>query len=340
MFSDYWVIAQLVAQFCSLVLLLGAVFFSGKIMLYWRPQEASELQLHLERQSYLVSSILQFALFFQVLSLLMFVNTANNHLPHIIQGAMCATGTLGVNEFGYRVLFLKAGAIFIYLIYLITNYLDNSEPSYPLTPGKYIWVFPAFVLVALDSWWLIQYFGQIEPSIIATCCSVSFTGAGLSDYYLLKGGKFTETGLYVFGGVFPILFIGQVGMYRYWKSALFSSAGIFWVSGQLLLGIVFVLSAIYTLKNYFVKYIYGLPSHTCLFDIFWAKYHYVGYVLFLSYYGLLGSLLFLILYQIYGKRLAHNPEKALKRVQLFAIICMLISFGLPLFYWFIWKGKL
>ena len=123
-------------------------FLAFRIIRLWSADTTTELQLYLERRSYLIAFMVQFVLIFQILSLFLFLYTVNNHLPGIIKGAMCATGSFGMLMIMDIVhLYLKSAGIIIYAAFLILNYLDNSEPAYPLTPIKYWLVFPAFLLV-------------------------------------------------------------------------------------------------------------------------------------------------------------------------------------------------
>jgi hypothetical protein len=82
-----------------MVLLAGAV--GVRILISWNIKSGSELQLGLERQTYLVSTILSYTFVFQILSLFLYIYTADN-LHNLFVGAMCAAGTLNVNEYGYR----------------------------------------------------------------------------------------------------------------------------------------------------------------------------------------------------------------------------------------------
>ncbi len=338
MLNDYWIIAQLLAQFCSLVLLTGAFFFSTRMVLVWVSGSNTELQLDLERQSYLVSAILQFILVFQLCSLLLFLLTVNNHLPTIIKGAMCATASLGVNEYGYRVLFLKIFALIFYSLFLIINYLDNSEPAYPLSPLKFWLVFPMLFILAFDFYQQFLYFQNIEPDIIATCCSVSFSASDKNSYALFDISRYTGIGfdLFIVLGSSLILF-SLVGRFSYFEQI--QKKKIFAFS-RFTLSCIFIVLAVFTLKNFFVKYIYGLPSHNCLFDIFWARYYFIGYVLFASYFMMLISALFILMATVFSKKLDSPQESALIKARLIFLISTLISFITPLAYWWLWKGDL
>jgi len=77
-----------------------------QILRRWDLRSGSELQLLLERKTYLVSTLLAYAFAFQLGSLFLFIYTAD-HLHTLFVGAMCAAGSLYVNPFGYPTLFLR-----------------------------------------------------------------------------------------------------------------------------------------------------------------------------------------------------------------------------------------
>ncbi|NJL14662.1 MAG: hypothetical protein HC913_17780 [Microscillaceae bacterium] len=164
MLRDEWVIVQLLIQTGGLGLLLGATVFSFRLIRTWSENHHSEVQIRLERQSYLLGAVLALVFWSQALSLLFFLHTVNVHLTEQIEGAMCAKGILGLNDFGYPLLFLKLLALGFYSLYLISNHFDNREPGYPLTPFKFWLVFPATVLLALDVYLGFQFLGTSRPA--------------------------------------------------------------------------------------------------------------------------------------------------------------------------------
>ena len=99
-------------------ILIGSIVLSSyrhgiQILRRWDLKSGSELQLTLERKTYLVSTLLAYAFAFQLGSLFLFIYTAD-HLHPLFVGAMCAAGSLFVNPFGYPTLLLKT-ATFILL---------------------------------------------------------------------------------------------------------------------------------------------------------------------------------------------------------------------------------
>lgn len=94
--------------------------FAWKILRHWNLHSASALQIRLEQQTYLISTLLGFALGAQGLSLLLFVHTAES-LPGPFVGAMCATGVLNINAFGFPTLLLKITLFFLVALWWILN---------------------------------------------------------------------------------------------------------------------------------------------------------------------------------------------------------------------------
>ena len=100
------------------------------------------------------------------------------------------------------------------------------------------------------------------------------------------------------------------------------------------------MTGIYTLKYFFVKYIYGLPSHNCLFDIFFPKYYYVGYATYTAYFTLLFALFLPVIFTSVKSKLKTSHQNSLWKINLLGLIALWIAFILPITYWFFWKGDL
>jgi hypothetical protein len=323
MLTDHWVIAQLLAQACTLALMAKASLHAWRLLRRWDPSSYHEGQLRLERQSYLVAAIARLSLAFQLLVLLLFLATVNLHLPGMLKGAMCATGVLALNPIGYPLLALKAGSALAYWAFLVLDHWDSQEPSYPLTPGKYRWALLAMPLLLADFGLSAAYFQQLSPNIIATCCSVAFSPA--QGTALLSAQR-------------PELALGAF-------AALGLGLGLAWLRGAhpwLLLALTagFVAAAITSLKLFFVKYIYGLPSHACLFDIFWGRYGYIGYLLFGSYYVLGGTALARALLHAYGQALGKPGAPRQRMLMRWALGALAIALIVPALYWALWPGSL
>jgi hypothetical protein len=245
----------------------------------------------------------------------------------MLRGAMCATGVLGVSEGGYFILYLKALSVFVYLLFLGMDYLDNAEPSFPLTPLKFVLVFPALLFVGLDFVLLWRFFAGLSPDIITTCCSVQFAveeGKGL-----LSGDS---------SGFL------NVAMLAYWNSAILFGA-FWWFSpkrsfAHFFFGGIHLAAALFIFKNFFVKYIYGLPTHTCVFDSFLGQYHYIGYLIFALYYLIAGSILLHATTLSALPLLQNKHEKFRKRLRILGGLALFGSILIPTLYWYFWEGVL
>lgn len=327
MLTDPWIIAQLFAQACSLLLLLVAGRTAWQLLRAWQPQASDAAQLDRERRAYLVSVLLRMVLWVQGLGLVLFLVTVNSHLPPMLRGAMCATGVLGAADGGYWILYLKALSVFVYLLFLGMDYLDNAEPGFPLTPLKFLLVFPALFCVGADFVLLWRFFAALSPDIITTCCSVQFAFEAGESLLLGKTEGFLNVAILV-----------------YWNSAILWGA-FWWFApkrsfAHFFFGGIHLASALYVLKNFFVKYIYGLPTHTCIFDSFLGQYQYIGYVIFALYYLLAGSILLHATTLSALPLLQHKHEKFRQKLRYLGLLALVGSVLIPTAYWYFWEGVL
>ena len=148
--------------------------FAGRILRRWDIHSGSELQLRLERQTYLISTLLGFALGAELLSLLLFVHTAESLSSQFV-GAMCATGVLNINAFGFPTLLLKIAVFFLATLWLLLNRVDNRGYDYPLVRVKYGLLLVIAPLTVLEGAAQTGYFLGLEPEVITSCCGSLFS---------------------------------------------------------------------------------------------------------------------------------------------------------------------
>ena len=326
MFADLWVISLLILYGASGFLLLWALPAGIQIIHGWNFSSSSEKQLYLERKNYLVSALLQYALFFQIILLLFFLQLVNTHLPGLIKGAMCAAGTLSVNVYGYPALYIKIASVFIYLSFLFVNHLDQSETDFPLTPKKFYLLFVSVLIFVLDVYVTVSYFAGIKPDVIAACCSVNLSSNSAGVISVPLFSEYVQQAL----ALFYVLGVTLVFLLLRLRTRLL----------YLILFItpVFVFADILALKYHFVKFIYGMPAHTCLFDIFWGEYYFAGYLIFgtLATY-LAGVLLLILLKMMQAIHLAERPhlERKLKWLAVGGLVGHLLILSLYWLYWII-----
>ncbi len=248
---------------------LASAGLGTHIMAHWDLKSGSELQLRLERRTYLVSTLLSFVMLTQILSLFLFVHTADR-LHELFVGAMCAAGTLNVNSFGYPALLLKLVNSILCGLWLILNRTDQTAPDYPLLVPKYRllrWIAATLTWEALLQ---TAYFLNMEPHLITSCCGALF---GIDAQGL--GGDL--------GGVAPTLakvlfFLLLALLVRVSIQVIFMDSGarlFSFISGLLLLW------SLVSTVSYISVYFYELPTHHCPFCLLQAEYNYIGYLLYI-----------------------------------------------------------
>ncbi len=339
--TDTWIIAQLLAQSCCFCLLLMVLKTVFKIIRKWNISSNDENQIDLERRTFLVGAVLELVLLFQSFSLIAFLVTINEHIPSLLRGAMCATGALEANQFGYPLLYFKIGSLFVYISFLFLHFLDKKEPTYPLTPQKYYLVFPAFLCVSTELILMSLYFWNINPDLIATCCSVSFFSQEIDVTTFLNSSVFLNEGIFAWiftGSVLGIYLIRN--LFKNNKSD--KSKNISLLHNFLLFidGILYIVLSVYVLKYFFVKYIYGLPSHLCLFDIFFQKYNYIGYLLFFNLFFLGLFLVNKLIFVLVKNKLNTNYLVFWSNYKKIALLFWVLSWLVPCLYYFSWEGSL
>lgn len=250
-------------------MLLLAVWYGVQIVRKWNINSGSELQLGLERKTYLISTITSYAFGFQLLSFFLFIYTADD-LARLFVGAMCAVGSLYVNAYGYPTLILKIVNFLLAGTWLILNYTDNKAYDYPLIKKKYLLLLIITPFILAEMTLQTIYFLQLSPNVITSCCGSLFSteAPGVTSslaalpsirmkiiFYSCMGGT-------LLSGIWFYRTIGGIG---YLFSFLSTAA--FFVS-------------IAALISFISLYFYEMPTHHCPFCILQKEYGYIGYVLY------------------------------------------------------------
>lgn len=242
--------------------------FAVRILRYWNIHSGSELQIRLERQTYLISTLLGFALCAELLSLLLFVYTAENLSSQFV-GAMCATGVLNVNAFGFPSLLLKMAIFFLAALWLLLNSVDQRGYDYPLVRLKYWMLLAIAPLTVVEALVQTIYLLRLEPDVITSCCGSLFgSKQSVAAELASLPPKPTMILFYVMGGA--ILLLGLAFRRRLALGPLFA-VGNFLNFGVALTAIIAFLSL----------YLYENPHHHCPFCLLKSGYDYLGYALYL-----------------------------------------------------------
>lgn len=248
----------------GIVLLLSFVglYWAIKITLGFDPKATTAHQYNLNKKSYLVATIIKFALIIKLALFLFFIWTMDS-LSSIVPGAMCAAGIVSATEWGAGMLGLKIAILFGLCGWLLLHVKDMSETSYPFTKLKFTLFQPLFMLLALEYALEIAHFTQITTDVPVQCCSVLFEQDLNPQTQFLQNETVI---LSFFYGIF--IFTCIAGVFK--RPLLFG-----------LSSLAFMFSAIHALIRFFSSYVYELPTHKCPFCLLQSDYYYIGYVMYI-----------------------------------------------------------
>ena len=250
-----------------------AGYYGMRILGRWDQASGSEGQLELERRTYLISTIMSYILSFELMSLFLFIYTADD-LHTLFTGAMCAAGTLAVNSFGYPALLLKIVNFLLAGVWLIVNHADNRGYDYPLIKVKYELLNLVVPLLVLESVLLFAYFAGVKPDIITSCCGSLFSHESSSFSGDLASLPHLPMQIAFFAGMALTAASGLLFYFRGRAGYLFSFAAT----------VTFLISAA-SVVSFICLYFYELPTHHCPFCLLQKEYGYIGYVLYATLFG-------------------------------------------------------
>jgi hypothetical protein len=267
------VMALFVGSVLVTFMILSSASYALLILRKWDLQSGSELQLNLERKTYLISTLIAYAFGFELLSFFLYVFTADQMHTFFV-GAMCAAGSLYANEYGYPTLIVKLVNFLLAGIWLILNFVDNRGYDYPLMKTKCFFFLLLVPLILLETFLQANYFLRISPNIITSCCGTLFsadtfalpTDTGFLSSIRAKAAFYVTLLLTVGTGFF--YFLKGKGAY------LFSAVS----------ALAFAVSVV-AIFSFISPYIYELPTHHCPFCVLQREYGYIGYFLYVTLLG-------------------------------------------------------
>lgn len=309
-----------------LALLLGAIavacvlLYSARdavqILRRWDLGSGSELQLALERRTYLITTILTWTFCFQLVSLLLFIYTADD-ISRLFVGVMCAAGSFALNEYGYPALILKIVNFLLAGTWLIVNMVDNRARDYPLIRYKYGLLLLITPAILGEAYLQTRYFLALHPDVITSCCGSLFSaeaeGAQSALFALPR-----EWMQIAFGAAMATTFASGITFYRRGRAAggyLFSASG----AATLVVSVAAFIS-------YLCLYFYELPNHNCPFCVFQGGYDHVGYPLYLFLLG--GAVLVLGVGALMPCRRVESLRRVLPPVLKRLTLLSLVLYGL------------
>lgn len=263
----------IIALFISSLLISGMMLYASVagalILRYWDINSGSETQLWLERKTYLISTIVGYAFVFQLFSFFLFIYTADTLHP-FFTGAMCAVGSLNVNQWGFPLVLLKIITFLLAGLWLIINFADNRGYDYPLIKAKYLLLLVIAPLILTETIMQAKYFLGLNPEVITSCCGSLFTAdtKGVASEIISLPLPVMEITFYA--AMIGALTLGVV-FYRTGKMG-------YWFSAAILLTL---LISVASFISFISIYFYELPTHHCPFCILQKEYGCIGYGLYL-----------------------------------------------------------
>ena len=298
------VIVYLLSESLLYLLLFVAFVATVGVLREWNFERFTSKQFMLENRSYLVMTIIFFAMLLKVLLLPYFVY-AIDRLSDLVPGAMCGAGVIKANAYGNPLLVLKIVILFLSGLWLSINNIDLKAKNYPYLKLKSWFFILIFLLLSGEFLLDILYFTHIETTNPVSCCSVIFGQIGGANGLPL--GLDIPKLLTLFYLLFALIVL-----------AILSDLALV----SIIAGILFIVIGYYAVVYFFGTYIYELPTHKCPFCMLQDHYYYVGYFVW-------GSLLLGTFYTLDNavmRLLFKHPSRKLKRISLlflnlFVLLC-------------------
>jgi hypothetical protein len=262
------VMALLLSSLLITAMSLYASYYGVRIISNWNIGSNSELQLILERRTYLISTILGYTLFFQIISFFLLIYTADS-LHGLFTGAMCAAGSLGADPFGYPLLILKLFNAIYGGVWLTLNRLDSKGYDYPLIKTKYALLLLLSVSLLIETLLQYSYFLDLKADLITSCCGSLFSPEkrGIAGEIAAFPA---QPAMVLFAAVFVAhIASGIFSLIRERAWYLFSAGAA-----------TFFVTSIVSLIAFISLYFYELPAHHCPFCILQKEYGHIGYALY------------------------------------------------------------
>lgn len=284
------ILALVLADLISLLLLIPAGLFAWQVLRHWDPSSGHARQLRLEKRTQLVAAVLGLVFVTQLLALPLFVHTVDRMALQIV-GAMCAVGTLNTNAWGIPALLLRIGLFFLAAAWLLMHHLDKRSPDYPLIQVKYGLMLTILPLAVITAGAQLAFFLQLDPDVITSCCGALFSQGSESVAAHMAGLPTLPT---------------MIALYATLGFALAAAAVYLrWRRGLLLFGTLATLSfpvAIAAIVAFLSLYVYEHPLHHCPFCLLQPEYGRIGYALYLPLFAAAAIGLGLGLTTVFGRR--------------------------------------
>jgi hypothetical protein len=254
------------AVVCAVTLVAAAAGLS--IARGWDPEDWGARQLARERRTLLVESTVKVALACQLVSLFLFVATAERLHP-LFTGAMCAAGTLNASRFGYPTLLVKLAVFLLCGLWLVVHRASAAATSTALVRAKHLSVSVVAAALLAENVLQARYFTDLDPQILTSCCATLFgreaggIAAGVATLPV------RESQAAFFGALALTLGVGLGSRGRGRSPVLFS-----------VLAVILGLVSLTAVVTWVAPAFYQLPTHHCPFCLLSSTHALLGYPLY------------------------------------------------------------
>lgn len=264
-----WILFRLAAGLVACLLFARGAMTAQKVLRHFDVRRATEGQLALEKQVELGATFVRVGATVQVFALLMSVLGADR-MSRGVRGAMCAYGVFGANEWGFRsllvtsVVALAAGIVTqVYVFDARVRTLDLSRPLAFLTLAM-------FPLSVFDLASVAEFFGQLDLSVVASCCSVELDPGSAASQTYVSGPRAIATVLAILGTVGAVISAGLA----------IRSPTRFRIGVAACIGLLTLPGALAAVVLQVAPHVFEVPQHVCPFCLFRNDAYGIGYPLF------------------------------------------------------------
>ena len=174
------VLSILIIDAIFLIFATIALFLSINIVRKWDITSTSQTQYKLEKQSYLIATIIKYILSLKVLLFLYFIFTQDK-LSIYIPGAMCAVGVVNATSYGYYAMILKIVNLYLFASWIVLNSIDNKNPKLPYTKIKFVFFIIIYLFLVSEIFLEFMEFYSLDPAKIVSCCGTVFSATNNSS---------------------------------------------------------------------------------------------------------------------------------------------------------------
>ncbi len=278
----------------------------------------SEARIALERQAELAATLVQAAMIFQLLNVVLSV-VAADRLSRSVAGAMCAYGVLDLGASGFVMLGVSVLSALTCALWLGLHRYDLALPEATLTRAKFAALVALSPLLALDLALTVRFALSLDLSVVASCCASQLDPAVAATLGAQVGLPRAFFAVAVGAALVSIAL--ALALQRHDRAALTHMLA--------LTTLVAVGASVPAVMGFVAPHVYGSPQHTCPFCLLHADAWGIGWPLFAALFAALalGLVPALVrgLSRLSGEREQARPlERDAARFALYALVAVVV----------------